>query len=552
MTQEQLEVVESTANNILVLAGAGAGKTSVLIARVRRILDSGVHPNRIVCITYTNAAAGELAKRLAPIQLGVCSTLHGFCVKVLKQFGPSFGLPPKFGILSEQQTKDLIDETAAEMRYKGSKVALLDAVENFPRLKSKQQLAGPTLVAAAFYGTLAKNNLLTFDLVLYKGLEVLRQIAAEPTRAWRYTHLSWDEIQDSSDVDLAILDAMPMEEKLCVGDFRQSIMGFRGSNWEGCREYFLGGVATKWTSLCLTTNFRSDIVIINAANRLMAGDGQPDMVGASAQNGMVGLAKYPTGEREIVGVADVIQSVLAKRPQTSVGVLLRTNALVTLWKRGLEDMGLKVFSRVVSLPVDWQMVLTYLSLLVDPDNDWLAYKTLVAFRGQEVADELRSQALAKLQTINQVALGIPSNVGIALAVQKLATVASAEAMLIVNGIVSTSPPEMEVADLLLAAQRVSFPEQEQPGVVVSTIHGGKGLEWDLVAIPACEDGVIPLKASDEDEERRLLYVGMTRARHILQISYAEQRRNPFTGQHEPTKRSRFLDRIAQPMESGKC
>jgi superfamily I DNA/RNA helicase len=226
-----------------------------------------------------------------------------------------------------------------------------------------------------------------------------------------------------------------------------------------------------------------------------------------------------------------------------VAVLLRTNALVAEWTKGLENMGVKVHSRAVTLPVDWQMVLNYLALLNEPGNDWLAYSTLVAFRGREVADQLRAQALAKLTTINACALNIPENIAVPLALEKLATVASVEAMTVLRELVKQSPPEIEVHDLLLAAQRAVFPEKEAPGVTVTTGHSSKGLEFDFVCAPALEEGILPLKVADRAEEMRLLYVMMTRARHVLQLSYATQRRNPFSKQLEATKPSSFLEHI---------
>lgn len=558
LTIEQQAAVDCASSNILLTACAGSGKSTTLVERLARTIESGVHPNRILAITYTVSAAFELDRKLCrrmgwveaahvrTSSLGYVGTLHGFCVRVLKQFGPQFGFPEKFGIMSEEQAKDLLAETAKDMRYKGSQTALEKSVAVFPT-QNKIQLDSTQIVAAAFYGTLAKNNLLTFDLVLHKGLELLRKIAAEPTRAWRYEYLFVDEYQDASDVDAAIYDTMPCSEKFKVGDVKQSIYGFRGGNVENITRLISDPLVAK---LNLTTNFRSDVTIVNAANRLMNGDyAGPDMVSASKHNGMVGLVEYPTAEREIVGVADTIQNVLAQNSSCSVAVLVRTNSLVTLWQKGLEDMGLKVFCRVLTLPKDWQMVLTYLALLNDPDNDWLAYKTLVAFRGKDVADELRQQSLTKLQSINQIAMGIPAEVGVTLALNKLKALATVESMTMLESIVATAPPEFGIADLLLAAQRVSFPEQEQAGVMVSTYHGAKGLEYDMVCLPAFEDGLIPLKSADAAEEQRLAYVGLTRARHILQISYALARRNPFTKKHEPAKRSRFLNQIAKSMEA---
>jgi len=242
LTEEQEAAVNSTASLILVDACPGAGKTLTLVARIRRLIAGGVHPNRMVAISYTNSAAGELARRIAPVNLGCCSTLHGFMVRILKRYGPQFGYAANFGILTETQAIEMMEETAKEMRYAGTIRGLCEAIEAFAAGVPKRTLSKTELVAAGFYINLYKNNLVTFDMILRRGAEVVQKIAERPGEMdWPYEYLFWDEGQDCSPLDLRILDALPCDIKYVCLDFRQSIMGFRGSDITCCKNYFLHG-----------------------------------------------------------------------------------------------------------------------------------------------------------------------------------------------------------------------------------------------------------------------------------------------------------------------
>jgi len=295
-----------------------------------------------------------------------------------------------------------------------------------------------------------------------------------------------------------------------------------------------------WTVFPLTLNFRSDETICNAANRLM--DGESPMKSVSGRPGMTAIRRSLTGEREVVEVADEIQKVSGGH--SSIAVLLRTNALVQQWARGLTEMGIRLFARPPSVPSDWEKTLTFLSLCCEPDNDWLAYRAIKMFNANPAkAEQVRAQALKELKSINQIGLNFARNMSLSDAVTKLASVASAESMRFIGAIISQSSPEITLLELLNEAQRANFPTPAcAEGVTVTTIHSYKGMEADIVICPAFEEGIIPVK-SNEAEDLRLAYVAFTRARRVLIISHAERRRNQFTGKMEDQQPSRFLTKL---------
>lgn len=240
LTSAQRTVIESDAPAILVSAGPGAAKTTVLIARVQRLLRSGVTPQRIVIITYTVAAANVLISRLiagdaVATSLGYCGTLHGFLFRLLTRHGSLIGLPSQLAVVDADEEKALLAEAIEEMAYRGSLRDLLAEVAKgpAPRLNPMTK-AG--LAAEAFFQRLKADGILTYDMILFYGERLLKAMQAKG-RAFYVDHLLCDEVQDFTAQDWRIIEASGVLNVWCCGDFDQAIFAWRsGEKTNGFEE----------------------------------------------------------------------------------------------------------------------------------------------------------------------------------------------------------------------------------------------------------------------------------------------------------------------------
>ena len=246
LNAEQTAVVESTAKQILCIAGAGAGKTSTLVARIRHLVDAGADPSKFVVITYTNAAAKELKQRLDGIAFepsainssthlrqsylpGYTGTLHGFLLRLLGRHHALVNLPEHLSVIDDEQREPMCESIMADMGVKSSLKKVMPFVDDNPLafLSASGSKTKEGLVAREYHRRLRQAGLLDFNTILFYGLELVSRLDAG---TFGYTHVMWDEGQDGSDIDFAILEAMPCENKMLVGDNDQQIFSFRNTD----------------------------------------------------------------------------------------------------------------------------------------------------------------------------------------------------------------------------------------------------------------------------------------------------------------------------------
>lgn len=536
MNPEQKAAASSGAAHIVVAAGPGAGKTKTLVARVNHLLASGTRPRDIVVITYTNAAAAEIVKRLDGATIGFCGTLHGFMLRQLRQFGCYIGLPPELSVVSEQQREEILAEVVAEIGFKGSAKSALEAIKCNPLLNRKGPPGLPKLMllAASYHRRMLENGLLDFDSILQYGRAVLD---AAPSVA---THLLVDEFQDASDADDDIYSALRIANKFFVGDPDQAIYGFRGGNPAN----FMRRSAMPGTSLFyLEKNYRCGVQICAAANRLILHN--KDRL--PKQTVPLHIHDSSTVETmrckdEAAELARLTQAIMGE-PSLNVAVLCRTNALATRIAAHLEGCGVPVARKAArNDPMDWPAVRQYIALLCNPDNDLLAYAWLKMVAGEDFAKAARQRALAALTTINRsgdywhtpTLDGLPD----ALAAQ---TGGWQEEIDRVKRAIADLPAGSTLPDLALAlAAGDNTNDEVGEGVTVTTLHSAKGREWDSVYLPGWVKNLMPSKRGDEAEERRLAFVGITRARQRLVILWPAEVRDPWTYADSETEPSCFM------------
>ena len=519
LSPEQLAAVDSDARQIVCLAGPGAGKSSTLIARILKLIERGAKPSEIACITYTAAAAKVLQDRIGKVKLGACSTLHALTFRMLSQHGTLIGLPARLSICDDDSREGIVETIMAEMGVKcpvKKVLALLGDpkwIENRPGSKSKE-----ALVAIAYYQSLRAAGLLDFESMLFYFERLLRMHGS----VWPYKHAFIDEMQDSSDADMAIYMAMPCETRFLVGDPDQSVFKFRGANVENILRLTN---TQEWSVMKLETNFRCLSAICNAANNLIRHNGirYDKRTIAATEGGSVSVHRFESPVAEMAFVAND----LAKCDDVKdCAVLCRTNFLARQFSDYLKGLGIPVAERKqVIVPKDWGRAKMLLSVLANPYSDFIVHQYLVDKEGRKKADQIRNQAAMKMTSINEhMAKRFSQNLQ--------------SSVLDDEGISAESRQRIhDAARQLSDAGEWSIPElllyvntQEDVsleigvGVHVGTIHGFKGKEADTVYLCGFEDETIPGKRDDDvSESRRLAFVGVTRARERLVITWSSAR-----------------------------
>lgn len=529
----QLKAVNSDDANIVCIASPGSGKTRTLTERIARLVRDGHDPRRFAVLTFTNAAADELTKRIVDTKLGYCGTLHGFMLRAIQAHGSRVGLGPNPTVLDEQQAADMLRRCVIEQRYRGTKRDIDEALRAGPSVKAPT-LAG--LVAMAYFQTLASGNLLTFDTILHYGQRVAHLCTG-------YTHLFVDEAQDSSLHDWDIYDALPMPNKFFVGDVDQAIYSFRGGDPSGLIAWSLGRDVV---TIRLEDNYRCAGAIAETAQQLIernANRVRKSTVSKTWELGKVFTIAYPTAFEEMQKTCAWVCGVMS--PQNSVAVLLRTNHLARQFSEALEAAGVRVAKRLApTTPLDWRTCKAALAFLNDPENDMLASLFQAHINGQAVADKLRINAAAQGKSINAMTFNLGPVYSLHTVGQTLRRLGiSVESVALVDKALAGMPVDDALHDLTIRLiEQENHTDEVGDGVTVCTMHAAKGREFDCVFLPAFEQSVIPgdRKNGDVEEERRLAYVAMTRARHELVISWTAERK-PEWGPAVPAKPSQFVE-----------
>jgi DNA helicase II / ATP-dependent DNA helicase PcrA len=553
----QRTAVEATAGPVCILAGAGTGKTRVISRRVAyAIATDAVHPGHVLVVTFTDKAAGEMRQRLADLGFpGVqASTFHAAAWRQLRYFWPRVSAGPLPEVLASKAplltplqrslpggyrftaVKDLADE------IEWAKARRLDP-ERYHSAVAELGRTPPVpadLMAGLFRRyerSKQRARRIDFEDMLGLMLEALttHDEVAEEFRG-RYRWFSVDEYQDTNPIQQALLEAWLGERRdlAVVGDEDQTIYTFTGASSE-----YLTGFTRRWpdaTVVRLEENYRSSPEVLSMANRLLARDGRRRSKRLSATR--------PSGPEPAVHAfesadAEAAALVAEVRRLTGLGVvadeiavLVRTNAQIPPLEEALGEAGIRYQVRG-ELFYRRQEVRGALGVLrsraaratpgglVDAlESVW--YERLDFRRDAEPDGEEGRQRHASLVTL----LGIAERL-------------------------QTADEQADLARFLEEVARRAEEESEGTGAGVNllTYHRAKGLEFDAVLLPALEDGLLPIRQASTPEEvaeeRRLLYVGLTRARVHLWLAWAARRAGA-TGREQSRRPSRFLDDLVPP------
>ena len=628
----QREAVEYPAGPLLVLAGAGSGKTRVLTARIAHLItQQGVPAQRIFAVTFTNKAAGEMRTRVAQL-LGAdprglwIGTFHSLSARLLRREAPLLGFGPNFTIYDSDDSEALV-KRLLEARQLSPKAypprtvhAVISSAKN--RMLTPEELGAradsPLVkVAADIYAevgpALKQANAMDFDDLLLHPLALFRE-HPERLAYWqdRFQHVLVDEFQDTNAAQYLLVKQLAKRHgNLCVvGDDDQAIYGWRGADVRHMLAFQNDFPGTKLVRL--EQNYRSTQVILDAANGVIAENTARlgKTLFTEKKGGAPVVLLAAADERD---EAEWLASEFARRSSEDVAydemaILYRTNAQSRPLEEAFRFRGIPY--RLIGAVSFYERreikdLLAYLRLIANPADDEaflrivnvprrgigdaslavlgrmaLAQRTpmLHTARSASGMTELRPNVRQALAGVADLVDRLREAVGQADPATALETVLAttgyeqylaeegAEGMERIENVrelVAGAAAWAEVQDpetfeggtggspverYLTQAALVTPADEDRdvPGVTLLTAHMAKGLEWPVVAIAGLEDGLFPLSRAADDpsgieEERRLCYVGLTRARERLYLSWARTRyRN---GRLELAERSRFLDAL---------
>ncbi len=629
LNPRQKEAVEHTEGPLLILAGAGSGKTRAITMRTAYLIYTGVRAGSVLAVTFTNKAAKEMKERVKSMMKGkngtpVVSTFHSLCLKILRREIEHLGYRKDFTIYDTSEQVSLLRNILSDIKFYDRSFKAESILERISR--TKNDFAPPDTVSSddpveevsamlypRYRDALKSLNALDFDDLLLLTLKLFREhpVVLEKYRE-RFRYIMVDEYQDTNRVQYDFIKLLAGERRnLCVvGDDDQSIYGWRGANLGNILDFekdFPGTVMVR-----LEQNYRSFGHILKAANGVIINNRRRMEKSLWTERGdgpKVNILKAVDTEGEAEWVADRISMIKFERniPYEDFAVIYRANIFSKPFEEAMRRQRIP-YSVVGGTSYfehkEIKDLAAYLKIIANPSDDLSLLRAASApKRGlgssalSALSDFARSNSLSLLDAFGK-ASGVPS------ISQKAAASAEALSELIgryrdmfkngtkmgktlkalieeinyrnyISGLYKTpeaafrrienidgfvesithyesgeeSPSlhgfleTMALTDLMEEKE-----EKNSHGITLISFHSSKGLEFPVVFIAGVEEDILPHKKSadrDEDieEERRLFYVGITRAMNELYITYTDRRSK--YGKEKPSVPSRFLKEIPE-------
>ncbi len=638
LNEAQKEAVLATEGPVLILAGAGSGKTKALTHRVAYLIrEKGVAPHNILAVTFTNKAAKEMTSRVNLLIQNtkdktqnvygqpMMGTFHSICARILREDGHHLGYKRSFTIYDESDSQTAIKHAMADMELPDQKISI-QTIKSFIS-SAKNELVGPEKypslasgylqdIAAKIYpkyqDELKRNNALDFDDLLMQTVVLFQKIPevlAKYQRLWTYIHI--DEYQDTNHAQYLFAKLLAEKsQNLCVvGDDWQSIYSWRGANFRNILDFERDYPKAKIVKL--EQNYRSTKAILEAAHHIIAKNEQRSEKKLFTDNiaGMPIVVMDARDERE-EGTLIIRETERLTREEgyklNDIAVLYRTNAQ----SRSLEAELLKfrVPYRIVGgfrffERKEIKDIIAYLRI-VNSDSDWVAFERIVNVPARGIGDTSLAKILdfgrrsglsisTVLERVNELGLGskqTSSLVDFARLLEILGRAKESESLpelieLVIkksgyesfldDGTITGEDRIENVRELLSVAQEYvaahgssdleGFLEEvaliadidnwnpDEEAITLMTLHAAKGLEFKAVFMAGMEENLFPHANSAWDqeqleEERRLCYVGITRARERLYLTLTRSRM--LYGKTMSNSPSRFLADIPAHLIAG--
>ncbi|MDD2377756.1 MAG: 3'-5' exonuclease [Bacilli bacterium] len=611
LNNKQLEAVKVLDGPLLILAGAGSGKTRVLTTRVAYLIEQGVNPEQILAITFTNKAAKEMKDRiikmLGPVAYQIqISTFHSFGLKIIKYHHDLLGYKKNFTILDSEDSITVIKKIlkgmdldpkiyhpkAIKSQISGAKNELLNP-EEYSKFANTEYEKIVLKVYKAYQNKLVINNSLDFDdllmlpIVLFNQNKDVLKIYQE-----QFKYVLIDEYQDTNEAQYVLTKMISAKYKnICVvGDPDQSIYAFRGSNYRNILNFEKDYKNAK--TIMLEENYRSTKNILNVANSVIKNNGSRKEKNLWTDNEDGDKIIYHRSENEkdeAFYVMSQIKKIMNQSPLSEIAILYRTNAQSRNMEEALlrENIPYKVIGSFYFYKrKEIKDLISYLKLIYNQDDDISLTRIInVPKRGiglksienlvQKANDEGKSmyeaidngKELAFRQIIEELikmqdSCSLTELVDLILEKTGIRNELIAENTLDAevrlenleefksitknfeekNGIISLE----EFLNEISLVSDIEEHKNNNEVVTLMTVHSAKGLEFNNVFVIGMEDGIFPHANAFQDpsqleEERRLCYVAITRARKKLWLVNAKRRM--LYGMENANVESRFIKEI---------
>jgi len=600
LTEPQLRAVTHVDGPLLVLAGAGSGKTRVITRRVAYLIDQGIAPWQVLAITFTNKAAGEMRQRVEVLGTprgATIGTFHALCAHLLREFAAEAGLPRNYTIYDADDQLRCVKEAMKRLEIPAANFApaavhsaisraknrLLEAAAYAEKAKTYFERTAAK-VYAVYQRILTENRALDFDdLLLSTALLMRDRPDVRQALADRYRYVLVDEYQDTNHAQYVIAHGIALEhENICAtGDPDQSIYGWRGADIKNILEFeadYPNAAVVR-----LEDNYRSYQPILTAASSLIGHNRRRKskrLLAVRQGGGEVHVVRLADEHAEAAEVASIVAGLHEQGvAYGDVAVFYRVNALSRVLEGAFRSAGIAYqIARGVEFynRKEIKDVLAYLRLLVNADDDLSCRRIInVPPRGIGAVTVNRLAAAAAAGgTSLLAACAEPEAAGVGKAaaakvgafaklVGELSRMAGDGVRGIIEAVVARSGIEQalrsdeeqrqalrNVQELISSAaefdqenpasalaeylHRVSLiadidtVDPEAGAVTFMTLHAAKGLEFAVVFVIGCEEGLLPFERADKrgrdiEEERRLAFVGMTRAKDRLYMTSAKYR-----------------------------
>lgn len=601
LNAQQKEAVTFSGDSLLVLAGAGSGKTKVLTHRAAfTVSQKKALPENLLLLTFTNKAANEMRERInmllvtnnLPDSNPFAGTFHSFCARLLRIDGQNIGVPRDFVIYDDADQKDVINQIIRELdlpkeyfnassissQISEAKTMMLSPLEYAEVIRGKNQ--DKIFQIYDMYEKELKNaGALDFDDLLLRGVQLLSE-DKQTLRKWqnKLTHIFVDEWQDTNKIQYKFTKLLVGDRKnlTAVGDASQSVYSWRGADYRNITHLMKDYPSIKVVNL--EQNYRSSQTILDAANSVIKRNTSHPILSLwtnkkGGEKIRLYSAKNELDESDFV-VRQIDELITQGYEFKNICVLYRTNAQSRVLEEALLHSaipyvlvgGVRFYERK-----EVKDVLAYLRLLANP-KDKVSKKRVekIGVRRYEKFKELTDDFKSNAKKDNEIFDNFTTLELLDAILQKTDylskyKIENEENLARLENIKELRSVAMEFPNLYEFLENVALIEAEQldtgkiqrqtekddkNAVTLMTLHAAKGLEFNVVFIVGMEEGLFPhsrslFDLSQLEEERRLCYVGITRAKDLLYLTYAGKRL--FFGQKSSNPPSRFIVDIPEEL-----
>ena len=586
LNKDQLEAVTQKDGPMIILAGAGSGKTRVLTYKVINLIKEGIDSDNILMVTFTNKAANEMKERMKKFfakedkyfpQNPTIATFHALCAKILRIEGERIGIPKNFLIYDTQDQKDAIKEAfnllgISLKEYKPASVlATISQAKNelineleYPQFARGHFQEVVSRVYIIYQKILKENGALDFDDLILKTVELFKKnqdILEKYQNKFKYILV--DEYQDTNHAQYLLTKMLSKKwNNICVvGDFSQSIYSFRGADFLNLSKFKDDFKNTKTFSL--SQNYRSTQKILDSASSVISKNNTHPVLKLWTENKTgedVSVFEALNEQKEAEFIVEYIEKIKYQNPNLKYydfAVLYRTNAQ----SRSIEEVFLHLSIPYILIGgtrfyerKEVKDVLSYLRILSN-SKDKVSLKRIEKMGKGRFAKFLEFKEEFNKKGVDEKTIDIMDSVLKATDYLSLYDEKDEEDLGRLENIKELRSVALSFPDLGMFLENVSLVEQEympdhikdsdgkKDAVNLMTLHAAKGLEFPVVFMVGMEEGLFPhsrslMDKNELEEERRLCYVGMTRAKEKLFLTYSRKRL--FFGQKTTNIVSRFI------------